>query len=391
MTDAMTGAMMPGKRPGGTTVLANDDSSQVVHMEARPARVGSAEALEPSREVGRLRAALLQRNLWLAGIAHDLRTPLTAIRLQAQYLQRMLTDRLTSMTTAPAMFGVSAASEAQVPRPGTVGTIRSKHEQRGRRHHGPRHHGRQERPVARPLTPEPTPEPTPAQAQVLDEMQEGLARISAVVSSMVTLVDEVADLAHLQVGYQPELRRRPTDLVALAREVAAAYRVVPGDPLDQADAQFTATQREREPTRIRVVARDPQVTGDWDAGRLQRVLGNLLENAIKYSPDGGDILVEVGRTRAGPAGEWAVLRVRDEGIGIPAADLPAIFEPFRRGRNVAAGASGAPGSGLGLATVRQIVKEHDGTIQVASEPGAGTSFIIRLPLHRVARDAPPVR
>jgi signal transduction histidine kinase len=368
------------------TALARNDSSQAVHLDAQPAQLGSAEAPDLSREAGMLRAALHQRNLWLAGITHDLRTPLTVILLQTQYLQRMLTDRLTSMTTASE---ASEASEAQVPRPGTVGTIRNKHEQQGRRHNGRRHRGRQEQLVARSLPPE----STPVQVQALEEVQEGLAQIAAAVGSMVRLVDEVTDLARSQAGYQPELRCQPTDLVALAREVAAAYRAVPYDPLDLADPQLLALQREhtRIRTRIRVVALEPQVTGDWDAWRLQRVLGNLLENAIKYSPDGGDILVEVGCMRAGPAGEWALLRVRDEGIGIPAAELPTIFEPFRRGRNVAACASGAPGSGLGLVTVRQIVKEHGGTIQVASELGAGTSFTIRLPLHHGVHDAPPVR
>ena len=379
----MSDTLTPGKRSAGITALATGESGNAAHLDAQPAYLGSAEALELSREVGMLRAALHQRNLWLAGITHDLRTPLTVIRLQTQYLQRVLTDRLTFMTTAPAE--VSEASAAQVPRPGTVGTSRSKHDPQRRRHHG-----REQPLVARPLAPEPTPE----QVQALEEVQAGLARITVAVSSMVTLVDEIADLARSQAGYQPELRRQPTELVALAREVAAAYQVIPGEPVDPADRQLTFPQRERKRTRIRVVALALQVTGDWDVRRLQRVLGNLLENAIKYSPDGGDILVEVGCTRAGPADEWAVLRVRDEGIGIPAADLPTIFEPFRRGRTVAACASAAPGSGLGLVTVRQIVTEHGGTIQVNSEPGAGTSFTIRLPLHchhHSGQDAPPVR
>jgi signal transduction histidine kinase len=369
----MLDALTSGKRPADITALGGDDSSQDLQLDPQPARAGSAEPLELSWEVGMARTELRQQSLLLAGIVHDLRTPLTVIQLQAQYLRRLLTHRLTSVTAAGATFEVSAASEAQVPRPGTVGAIRSKYEQQGRGHWG-----WQERLVARPLPPEPPPPQVQSlQMQPLEEVQIGLARITAAVTSMATLVDEVADLLGSQAGYLPELRCQPTDLVALAREVAAAYQFVPGAPLDPAGAQLTSPRRER--TRIRVGALEPQVTGDWDARCLRRVLGNLLENAIKYSPGGGDVLVKVGCTRAGPAGEWAILRVRDEGIGIPAADLPTIFEPFRRGRNVAACASKAPGSGLGLVTVRQIVEEHGGAIQVASAPEAGTSFTIHLP------------
>lgn len=77
------------------------------------------------------------------------------------------------------------------------------------------------------------------------------------------------------------------------------------------------------------------------------------------------------------ADDYAVLSVRDSGLGIPAKDLPHIFEPFRRGENVAGKVSG---TGIGLAAVRQIVREHGGTVSLQSEEGAGTTITVRLPL-----------
>jgi signal transduction histidine kinase len=119
---------------------------------------------------------------------------------------------------------------------------------------------------------------------------------------------------------------------------------------------------------------------------LERVLGNLLSNAIKYSPDGGEIAVTVeveGRKGGGTEGggdgegEWAVLTVRDEGVGIPAGEVPKLFERFFRASNVAGRIAG---TGVGLAGARQIVAQHGGTIAVASEEGRGSAFTVRLPL-----------
>jgi signal transduction histidine kinase len=115
-----------------------------------------------------------------------------------------------------------------------------------------------------------------------------------------------------------------------------------------------------------------ELAGTWDSARLERVLANLLANALKYSPSGGEVLVEVSRDA-----DWAVLSVADHGIGIPAADLPHIFERFRRASNVAGRIAG---SGLGLAGARDIVEQHGGTIFVLSEEGRGSRFVVRLPL-----------
>ena len=166
------------------------------------------------------------------------------------------------------------------------------------------------------------------------------------------------DSTRLEAGQRLELRRDLTDAVALARRVAAE--------------QQATTERHR----VRVETALPELTGAWDAVRLGRVLDNLLANAIKYSPAGGDVVVTVAREdRAGAA--WAVLAVTDHGLGVPAADLPRIFERFRRAGNVA-GRIG--GTGIGLASARQLVEQHGGTIAVDSVEGAGSTFTVRLPL-----------
>jgi len=93
---------------------------------------------------------------------------------------------------------------------------------------------------------------------------------------------------------------------------------------------------------------------------------------VKYSPRGGEIAVEVAA-----AGGAAVLVVRDSGVGIPAADLPHVFERFRRAGNVA---DRIAGTGLGLAGAKEIVEQHGGSIAVESVEGRGSAFTVRLPL-----------
>ena len=119
----------------------------------------------------------------------------------------------------------------------------------------------------------------------------------------------------------------------------------------------------------------PQLIGSWDPARMERVLDNLLGNAVKYSPTGGEIVVGVSHEQTA-AGDWAVLVVRDQGVGIPAADLPHVFEPFHRARNVGKVA----GTGIGLAGVRRIVEQHGGAITAESREGVGSAFRVRLPL-----------
>jgi signal transduction histidine kinase len=113
-----------------------------------------------------------------------------------------------------------------------------------------------------------------------------------------------------------------------------------------------------------------------DAQRLEQVLGNLISNAVKYSPGGGTIEV-----RLHEVDRWAVVEVADQGVGISAEELPRLFEPFRRGGS-AAQAVAIPGVGLGLFVVKRIVEAHEGRIEVESLPAQGSIFRVRLPLLR---------
>ena len=118
-----------------------------------------------------------------------------------------------------------------------------------------------------------------------------------------------------------------------------------------------------------------------DERRLTRAIGNLLDNAVKYSPNGGVIRVEIGMDRQL---HMAIITVHDQGLGIPAADLSRIFERFERGSNIG---GTIPGTGIGLASTRHIVESHGGRILVASEQGHGSSFTIRLPIVGTDHDA----
>jgi signal transduction histidine kinase len=191
----------------------------------------------------------------------------------------------------------------------------------------------------------------------VSELITGLARIRANVDRMAGRVDELTDAMRLNSGQAIELRRRATDLLVLARMAA--------------DEHQQATHWHR----IRVESELVSLVGWWDQARLGRVLDNLLSNAIKYSPHGGDVTLSVARDRVGqPA--WAVLRVRDEGMGIGAADLPHIFERFYRAENVA----GIHGFGIGLAASRAIVEQHGGSLVVEATGPTGSTFALRLPL-----------
>lgn len=109
-----------------------------------------------------------------------------------------------------------------------------------------------------------------------------------------------------------------------------------------------------------------------DEHLLRHILTNLISNAIKYSPKGGVVQVKLVS-----ASNTITLAVKDEGIGIPTADLEQLFTIFHRGSNVET----IPGTGLGLAIVKQCVDLQNGRINIASEEGKGTEFTVTLPIH----------
>jgi signal transduction histidine kinase len=187
------------------------------------------------------------------------------------------------------------------------------------------------------------------------QMTAWSSRIVAATASMKAIMQELLDVARLQMGQALPLDLQRTDLVALVRRAVVEYQHA-GRPVHL-----------DSPSEVLV--------GWWDEARLARVLANLLDNADKYSPPGAP--VEVGLEVAQhEAGGWAVLRVGDRGLGILPEDLPRVFEPFYRGRNVGSQVSG---SGLGLALARQIAEQHGGSIDITSQPERGTTVTVRLP------------
>jgi len=209
----------------------------------------------------------------------------------------------------------------------------------------------------------------PAEA---DRFAQSLDSIESVAVRMTRLISDLVDVAQLRVGQPLDLHYEVIDLMELARGVVAEAQqttdhhsiqvVTPGPSAGCAGDDGSSTS----------------LSGEWDRSRIERVLTNLLANAIKYSPEGGQILVEVTREES-EAGPHALIRVRDKGIGIPADDLPHILQRYHRASNVQ---GGFEGTGVGLATANQIVEQHHGTISVESQEGSGTTFTVRLPTSR---------
>jgi signal transduction histidine kinase len=189
------------------------------------------------------------------------------------------------------------------------------------------------------------------------QLEARLATMEGAATDIERLIGDLLDAARLQAGRPMDLRRQPADLVVLARRAADAY------------------ERLSDRHRLRVWATVSRASGVWDVGRVQRVIANLLANAIKYSPNGGDVDISVEVD-----GEWAVLTVRDSGLGIPDIDLPRVFERFHRASNV----QRISGTGIGLASAKDIVEQHGGTISVMSHEGHGTTVEVRLPLAKGA-------
>jgi PAS domain S-box-containing protein len=192
-----------------------------------------------------------------------------------------------------------------------------------------------------------------------EQFQARVASIERASKRMNGLLNQILDLARLSLDRPLELDRRPTDLVAVARRA-----------LDEQRSTATAQHR------LSLWTSETELIGNWDPTRLERVAINLLENAVKYSPAGGDVVVRV--TRAGTATDSvALLEVADQGLGISTEDLAHVFDRFWRGASVRLS---IPGTGIGLSAVRQIVEHMGGTIEVDSVAGSGSSFRVRLPL-----------
>ena len=176
---------------------------------------------------------------------------------------------------------------------------------------------------------------------------------------LTRLVTDILDLSRLEAGQRP-LRLSRFELNRIIREVA-----------DSVDSLSGPRQIEIE------IEVDPDLVVEADADLLRRLYLNLLGNAVKFSPIGG-----VVRARVTPDGEDWVGTVEDQGPGIPAEDLPRVFERFFRGRQ--AGDQAVDGTGLGLAIGRGIVELHGGRMWAESQPAGGSCFCFTVPLRQMA-------
>jgi PAS domain S-box-containing protein len=257
-----------------------DDQALAVDLARR-----AALAVDNARLYQAAQAAILARDEFLSVAAHELRTPIVAMKGYAQLLRRT----------------------------GTVGS------------------------------------------RDPEWVERALRRIEGSAGRLAALVDDLLIGATDRLG-GPPIRPRPVDLAALVREVVAAAE-------DRIDARHRLSVAGAEVPQL--VTADPE--------RIEQVLTNLLDNAIKYSPAGGEIRVALRQE-----GEGVLLTVTDSGIGLPPGAAEAIFEPF--GRTGPALDLSVPGFGLGLSISRRIVELHGGRIWAESAgEGAGATFAVWLP------------
>ena len=199
------------------------------------------------------------------------------------------------------------------------------------------------------------------------------------------LYDPVApDFIKVSLDETNRMMRMVTDLLHLSRIDNATTK------LDIELINFTAfitfilnrfdKMRNQDEEKKYELVRDYPITSVWieiDTDKMTQVIDNILNNAIKYSPDGGKITVSMKTTD-----DQMILSIKDQGLGIPKQDLPKIFDRFYRVDRARSRAQG--GTGLGLAIAKEIIKQHNGFIWAKSEYGKGSTFTIVLPYDKDA-------
>jgi PAS domain S-box-containing protein len=191
-------------------------------------------------------------------------------------------------------------------------------------------------------------------AQLADWQQEAIEEINLATSRLVDLTEALLDVTRIQAG-RLVLSLASHDLVVLIRQVVRRVQ-------ESSRQHHLSFQTEVESLVVSV-----------DALRIEQVLSNLLFNAVKYSPDGGEIVL---RLQVEQEQGQVVLAVQDRGIGIPAEQQACLFQSFARATNV----QGIMGAGLGLYLCRELVERHGGHIWLESVEGQGSTFFITLPI-----------
>ncbi len=188
-----------------------------------------------------------------------------------------------------------------------------------------------------------------------DRLQHGMIRANKSVKRLEILIEELLEYSRLsRGGFQ--LRLEQTSLMDLVSAISEVYR-----PIMRQNNRSFQVRQEISDAHFRA---DPR--------RLHQLLVNLLDNAIKFTAEGGSVILSVSDSP-----DWVELRVADNGIGVPAEYQETVFERFQQvGREYGPGAKGL---GLGLAICKEIAHRHDGTIRLESEPGQGSAFVVTLP------------
>jgi signal transduction histidine kinase len=176
----------------------------------------------------------------------------------------------------------------------------------------------------------------------------------------LTILKTLMDVAEAESGAM-KLNRERTDIAQLLAEVIEVYRFI-------ADEKHISFHTELA----------PDCFAEVDAPRIHQAFANLLDNAVKYTNEGGHIDI-----RARREGSEVFVTIRDNGIGIPPDELPKIWDRLYRGDK----SRSQRGLGLGLSLVRAFAEAHGGTVEVRSEPGTFSEFGIRLPVHSATRMA----
>ena len=190
-----------------------------------------------------------------------------------------------------------------------------------------------------------------------ERLEQHLAIVEKVTANMTALIENLLDVSRFERGIIP-LQRAPVLLQDLIGDVVAIQRA----------------EAERKQITLEAVLPAAPLVASVDRQRMEQVITNLVTNAINYTPEEGQVTVELARVDAAD-GPQALIHVRDTGLGIDPDTLHQIFEPFFRAHETA-----AQGTGLGLTIAREIVGLHHGQITVESQPGQGSVFTVALPL-----------
>ncbi|WP_024819793.1 sensor histidine kinase [Arthrobacter sp. 31Y] len=196
-----------------------------------------------------------------------------------------------------------------------------------------------------------------------EDVAMAMGRIESEAKRMGSMVEDLLMLARLDE--QRPLQLKPVDLQLLAHDAVVDTKAASGDRTITLTGLDAAS-----PTAAPV---------QGDEAKLRQVIGNLVGNALRYTPEGSPIELAVG-VRTTPDGPASVIEIRDHGPGIPEAETNKIFERFYRADTSRTRETG--GSGLGLAIVAAIVGSHGGTVQVAETDGGGATLVVSLPFHQ---------